>query len=101
MSSARVGAFSQRVARMIVQREVAVAHEGDKFQNMKVILSLRLYTAVDFSFPSSSCLELRPKSPFTLLLASLIRKAPHALHLSTLRGCVSPLYHISSLSFTH
>ena len=38
MSSARVGAFAQRVARTIVQREVAVAHEGVDFQNMKVVL---------------------------------------------------------------
>jgi hypothetical protein len=36
MSSARVGAFAQRVARTIVQREVAVAHEGVDFWNMKV-----------------------------------------------------------------
>jgi hypothetical protein len=36
MSSARVGAFAQRVSRTIVQREVAVAHEGANFQNMKV-----------------------------------------------------------------
>jgi hypothetical protein len=34
--SARVGAFAQRVARTIVQREVAVAHEGVDFRNMKV-----------------------------------------------------------------
>lgn len=39
MSSARVGAFSQRVARIIVQREVAVSHEGGDFQNMKVLVS--------------------------------------------------------------
>jgi hypothetical protein len=36
MSSARVGAFAQHVSRTIVQREVAVAHEGVDFQNMKV-----------------------------------------------------------------
>ena len=35
MSSARVGAFAQRVARAIVQREVAVSHEGVDFHNMK------------------------------------------------------------------
>ena len=40
MSSARVGTFAQRVARIIVQREVAVAHEGDRFQNMKVLSPL-------------------------------------------------------------
>ncbi|KAF8482481.1 hypothetical protein DFH94DRAFT_680553 [Russula ochroleuca] len=38
MSSARVGAFAQRVARTIVQREVAVTHEGDDFKNMKLVL---------------------------------------------------------------
>jgi hypothetical protein len=38
MSSARVGAFAQHVARAIVQREVAVAHKGDNFQNMKVLV---------------------------------------------------------------
>ncbi|KAN0106992.1 hypothetical protein V8E52_010594 [Russula decolorans] len=38
MSSARVGAFAQRVARTIVQREVAVAHEGVDSQNMKLVL---------------------------------------------------------------
>jgi hypothetical protein len=36
MSSARVDAFVQCVARIIVQREVAVAHEGVDFRNMKV-----------------------------------------------------------------
>jgi hypothetical protein len=38
ISSARVGAFAQRVARTIVQREVAIAHEGVDFQNMKVVV---------------------------------------------------------------
>ena len=51
MSSVRVGAFAQRVARTIVQREVAVAYEGVDFQNMKVEFPPRLYTAVDFPFP--------------------------------------------------
>jgi hypothetical protein len=52
MSSARVGAFAQRVARTIVQREVAVAHEGVDSQNMKVVVPPRLSTAVNFSsFP--------------------------------------------------
>jgi hypothetical protein len=38
MSSARIGAFAQRIARTIVQLEVAVTHEGVDFQNMKVIV---------------------------------------------------------------
>ena len=38
MSSARVGTFAQRIARTIVQLEVAVAHEGVDFQNMKVVV---------------------------------------------------------------
>ncbi|KAI0279532.1 hypothetical protein BGY98DRAFT_1186011 [Russula aff. rugulosa BPL654] len=38
MSSARIGAFAQRIARTIVQLEVAVAHEGVDFQNMKLVL---------------------------------------------------------------
>ncbi|KAH9993487.1 hypothetical protein BJV74DRAFT_367461 [Russula compacta] len=38
MSSARLGAFAQRVARAIAQGEVAVAHEGDNFRNMKLML---------------------------------------------------------------
>lgn len=50
MSSARVGAFAQRIARTIVQLEVAVAHEGVDFQNMKVTAPPRLHTAVNFSF---------------------------------------------------
>ena len=102
MSSARVGAFAQRVARTITQREVAVAHEGVDFQNMKVVVLPRLFTAVNFSsFSSSSCLVLRPKNPFAFLLASSIGKVQHALHLSTLRGCGSHLRHKSSLSFAH
>jgi hypothetical protein len=36
MSSARVGAFAQRIARTIVQREVAVTYEAVDFQNVKV-----------------------------------------------------------------
>lgn len=36
MSSARLGAFAQRLARAISQGEVAVAHEGDNFRNIKV-----------------------------------------------------------------
>jgi len=51
MSSARVGAFAQRVARAIVQREVTVAHEGTSLQNIKVIVSPRLYTTVNLFFP--------------------------------------------------
>lgn len=76
MSSARVGAFAQRVARAIVQREVAVSHEGVDFHNMKAGSSSPLVsnTAINFSsFPSSSCLVHRPKSPFALLSASSIR----------------------------
>jgi hypothetical protein len=42
--------FAQRMARTIVQLEVAVAHEGVDFQNMKVIVLPRLYTAINFSF---------------------------------------------------
>jgi hypothetical protein len=38
MSTARVGAFAQRVASTIVQREVTVAHEGDDSKNMKVLV---------------------------------------------------------------
>jgi len=38
ISSARVGAFAQRVARAIVQREIAVAHEGVDFHKMKLVL---------------------------------------------------------------
>jgi hypothetical protein len=53
------------------------------------------------SFPSSSCLVLRPKNPFALLSASSTRKMQHALRSSTLRGCGSHLSHRSSLSFTH
>jgi len=36
MSSARVGAFAQRVARTIMQREIAISNGGDDFRNMKV-----------------------------------------------------------------
>ena len=36
MSPARLDAFAQRIARTIVQREVAIAREGDDFRNMKV-----------------------------------------------------------------
>jgi hypothetical protein len=49
MSSSRVGAFAQRVARTIVQREVAVAQDS---RNMKVAVPPRLSTPVNFSFPS-------------------------------------------------
>ena len=42
MSAARVGAFAQRIARTIVQLEIAVAHEGVDFQNMKVVVGLSL-----------------------------------------------------------
>ena len=38
MSPARLGAFSQRIARAIVQREVALAHEGDDFHTLKVLV---------------------------------------------------------------
>ena len=38
MSSARLGAFAQCIARMVVQREVAIAHEGDNFRNMRVLV---------------------------------------------------------------
>ena len=38
MSPARLGAFAQRIARTIVQREVAIAHEGDDFRHMKVLV---------------------------------------------------------------
>jgi len=38
MSSARLGAFAQRIARTIVQREVAIAHEGEDFHNMRLVL---------------------------------------------------------------
>ena len=44
-------AFALRAARTIVQREVAVAHEGVDFQNMKVVVLPRFCTAIDFSFP--------------------------------------------------
>ncbi|KAI0279534.1 hypothetical protein BGY98DRAFT_933189 [Russula aff. rugulosa BPL654] len=35
---ARIGTFAQRIARTNVQLEVAVAHEGVDFQNMKLVL---------------------------------------------------------------
>jgi len=38
MSPARLGAFAQRIARTIVQREVAIAHEGDDLRHMKVLV---------------------------------------------------------------
>lgn len=57
MSSARIGAFSQRVAQIIVQREVAVTHEGGDFQNMKVLVSL---------FSVSGCQQ---ENPFILARA--------------------------------
>lgn len=38
MSPARLGAFAQRIARTIVQREVAIAHEGVDFRHMKLVL---------------------------------------------------------------
>jgi hypothetical protein len=102
MSSARVGAFAQRVARAIVLREVAVAHEGVDFHNMKVGNTIPLVSIprLTFLLPSSSCLVLRPKNPFALLSESSTRKVQHALHSSTLRGCGSHLRHKSSLSFT-
>jgi hypothetical protein len=53
VSSARIGAFAQRVARIIVQREVAVAHEGGDFKNMKVLspfLGIRLPIKYKISF---------------------------------------------------
>jgi len=34
----RLDAFAQRIARTIVQREVAIAREGDDFRNMKLVL---------------------------------------------------------------
>jgi hypothetical protein len=102
MSSARVGAFAQRVTRTIIQREVAVAHEGVDFHNMKVVVFPRPSTAVNLSsFSSSSCLVLRPKNPFAFPFANSIRKVQHALHSSTLRGYESHLRHKSSLSFMH
>ncbi len=64
MSSARVGAFAQRVARTIVQHEVTVAQEGD---DMKVAVFPRLHLGilvVNVSFPSSLCLGPRLKSPY-------------------------------------
>lgn len=103
MSSARVEAFAQRVARTIVQREVAVAHEGDDFQNMNVLVSLLLYTWVfvhqHYFFPFSSCLGHTPRSPYALLSANSTRKMQHALRSSTLRGCVSAplIYRLSAL----
>ena len=51
MSSVRVGAFAQRVSRTIVQREVAVTHEGVNSQNMKVEVLPCFYTEVNFPFP--------------------------------------------------
>ena len=38
MSPARLGAFAQRIASTIVQREVAIAHDGDNFRTMKVLV---------------------------------------------------------------
>ncbi|KAI0290389.1 hypothetical protein B0F90DRAFT_1672007 [Multifurca ochricompacta] len=40
-SSARVGAFAQRVARMIIKCEVAIAHDDD-FQNMKLVVGTQV-----------------------------------------------------------
>ena len=51
MSSSLVGASAQRMACTTIQREVAVAHEGVDFQNIKVVILARLYTPVNFSFP--------------------------------------------------
>jgi hypothetical protein len=49
MSPARLDAFAQRIARTIVQREVAIAREGDDFRNMKV--RCRQPLIVDFPPP--------------------------------------------------
>ena len=101
MLSTTVGTFAHCIARTIVQREVAVAHEAVDSQNMKVVVLPRFYTVVDFySFPSSSCLVFRPKNRFALLLAGSIRKVQRALHSGTLRRCGSYLRHKSSLNFT-
>jgi hypothetical protein len=82
---------SARVARTIVPREVAVAHEGVDFKNMKVVvLPRRLDTAANFLFPSSLCLVLRPKNAFALLLVSSIRKMLHVCIRVLARVRVSP-----------
>ena len=101
MSSARLGAFAQRIAGTIVQREVAIAHEGDDFRNMRVLVLIvyasrfwLLTNASPFLFLFiSSCLGLKPRSPYTSLSASSTRKIRHVLCSSTSRGCVSaPLF---------
>ena len=75
MSSARIGAFAQRIARTIVQLEVAVAHEGVDFQNMKVATVLpRLYT-VNFSFPFQLVLGTQTKKPIQIALSELDKKS--------------------------
>ena len=48
MSPAQVDAFAQRIAQMIVPREVAIAYEGADFRNMKV-------HTVTLSFSAFSC----------------------------------------------
>jgi hypothetical protein len=55
MSSTHVGAFAQRVSRMILQREVAVAltcARGSRFSEYQKEVALRrLYTTIKFCFP--------------------------------------------------
>jgi hypothetical protein len=48
MSPARVNAFAQRIAQMIVLHEVVIAYEGADFRNMKV-------HTLTLSFSAFSC----------------------------------------------
>ena len=76
MSSTTVGTFAHCVARTIVQREVAVAHEAVDSQNMKVVVLPRFYTVVDFySFPSSSCFGIQTKKPIRIALSGLDKES--------------------------
>ena len=99
MSSACFGAFAQRIAGIFVLLEVAVAREGVFFQNMKVLVLPRLYTAINLSFPFVP--GIQTKIPIGFLLTSLIKRVQHALRSSTLRRYSSHLRHKSSLSLTH
>jgi len=44
-SPARIDAFAQRIAQMIVRREVAIAYEGADFRNMKVHTVTSIFSA--------------------------------------------------------
>jgi hypothetical protein len=82
MSPARLGAFAQRIASTIVQREVAIAHDGDNFRTMKVLVLIvsacgfwLLTSAIAFfTLFHQLVLGTQAKKPLHLTLSELDRE---------------------------